>query len=264
MKAFIVLLVLGLAATSLARPELNFSEVKESIKKIKEARKKCQSNPATALDESTLKNLARGGVPPANAGAYALCISKTLNWQNADGSVNTAVIQSRGQAIFGNKPELQAIIDECAVAQENPEATAIHLFKCYRKYSPHHDEHEHRLHYAEVAKSVKKIKDSHEKCQANSATALEDGALKQVLKGGEAPANFGAYSLCVSKALEWQNEDGSINRAYLEERGQALSEGNDTTYKAILDECAVAQANPEATAVHLFKCYRKYASHHIG
>nr|WNH96195.1 odorant binding protein 13 [Anthonomus eugenii] len=136
MKQFVVLLVFALAATTMAKPEVNKDQVAHSAQKVKQAHEKCQADPATAVDESALKNLHKGGEAPANIAAYTLCISKNLGWQHEDGSINKDYIQSRAEAIFGASPKLQQIVDECAAGQATPEATAQHLFKCYRKYSP--------------------------------------------------------------------------------------------------------------------------------
>ncbi|XP_050300645.1 uncharacterized protein LOC126739144 [Anthonomus grandis grandis] len=136
MKQFVALLVFALAATAMARPEVNKEQIAQSAQRVKQAHDKCQADPATAIDDGALRNLHSGGAQPANMAAHALCISKGLGWQNADGAINKDYIQSRAEAIFGSNPKLQQIVDECAIAQATPEATAEHLFRCYRKYAP--------------------------------------------------------------------------------------------------------------------------------
>nr|UWL63306.1 odorant binding protein 16 [Pagiophloeus tsushimanus] len=140
MKHFIAVLLCALVASALARPEVNQDAVKESGRRIKEAHDKCQTDPATAIDEEALKNARKSGAPPAppaNSGPHSLCISKAVGWQNEDGSINKANIEEKAHAIFGEQSDIKNILDECVVAQENPEATAVHLFDCYRKHAPH-------------------------------------------------------------------------------------------------------------------------------
>ncbi|XP_030753589.1 uncharacterized protein LOC115880508 [Sitophilus oryzae] len=138
MKQFALVVFLACVAATLAAPRLEAdpAKAKASQEKLKEAHQKCQSNPATSVDQQALKALRDGGEKPANYGAHALCISQNLGWQNADGSVNKDVVQSRAEAIFGQSPKLSEIVNECTQPQANAEETAIYLTRCYAKYSP--------------------------------------------------------------------------------------------------------------------------------
>jgi len=147
MNNFIVAIVAcALIATAWARPEVDTAAVRESGQRLKEAHEKCQADSATSVDEAALKGLRSGGPAPANLGVHTLCLSKALGWQNADGSVNKSVVESRAQAIYGDNPDLQRIVEECTKPQENDVATAFYIFNCYKKYAPHpanapHDHH---------------------------------------------------------------------------------------------------------------------------
>ncbi|KAF7284579.1 hypothetical protein GWI33_021959 [Rhynchophorus ferrugineus] len=135
MNQLIIVVFFACVAALLASPEPN-AAARESQEKLREARQKCQSNPATAIDESSLRGWTRDGPRPANYGAHSLCISKTLGWQNEDGSVNTDTIRARAENILGSSPKLDEIVSECAQNKANAEETAIHLTRCYGKYAP--------------------------------------------------------------------------------------------------------------------------------
>ncbi|KAF7284580.1 uncharacterized protein LOC143205132 [Rhynchophorus ferrugineus] len=137
MNQLSVVVFFACVAALLASPlEPNAAAARESQEKLKQAHQKCQSDPATAVEEASLKGLARGGPKPANYGAHSLCISKALGWQNEDGSVNADTIRARAENIFGSSAKLDEVISECAQNQANAEETAIHLTRCYAKYAP--------------------------------------------------------------------------------------------------------------------------------
>lgn len=78
MKQFALVVFLACVAATLAAPRLEAdpAKAKASQEKLKEAHQKCQSNPATSVDQQALKALRDGGEKPANYGAHALCISQ--------------------------------------------------------------------------------------------------------------------------------------------------------------------------------------------
>nr|APG79365.1 pheromone binding protein 4 [Cyrtotrachelus buqueti] len=142
MNQLTVVVFFACVAALLASPlEPKAAAAQASQDRLKAAHHKCQSNPATAVEESALKALTSGGPKPANYGAHALCMSKALGWQSEDGSVNTETIKARAENIFGPSPKLNEIVNECAQNQANAEETAVHLTRCYVKYAPRHNGH---------------------------------------------------------------------------------------------------------------------------
>ncbi|XP_060536112.1 uncharacterized protein LOC132708029 [Cylas formicarius] len=133
MKYLVAFALLLTVASTLA-------DLKEEAKqKIKVAHEKCQGNPETHVDEAVLEKIRKGEKPdhPQNLGAHSLCISKTLGWQNQDGTVNKALITDRATQHIQDAAERQKYLDECAVDKENEKATAINLFKCIGRYTRH-------------------------------------------------------------------------------------------------------------------------------
>ncbi|XP_066245452.1 B1 protein-like [Euwallacea similis] len=137
MNSSVALLVCALFVGVLARPEINQSAVDASRNRLKEAHKTCQSNPATAVDETALNNLLKnGGSSPENLGNHSLCISKILGWQNQDGTINKDTVEKGAIAIYGNNEKLQKLVADCTAPQPTPEQAAIKLIKCYRSNTP--------------------------------------------------------------------------------------------------------------------------------
>ncbi|KAL1513942.1 hypothetical protein ABEB36_003280 [Hypothenemus hampei] len=135
MKFFIAILL------SLAFAMVMGNASDEAKEKIKAANQKCQGDPKTAVDKTTLKAYidSKGTAPaPENIGAHALCVSKELNWQNADGSVNREHLKERISAHVDDASKVDEILNECAVVKDNEEATARHLFRCFYKYAKDH------------------------------------------------------------------------------------------------------------------------------
>nr|UWL63310.1 odorant binding protein 20 [Pagiophloeus tsushimanus] len=116
----------------------------EDRQKLKNAHDKCQADPATAIDEDALKTLRESkgkGASPPNGGAHALCVSKSLGWQNADGSINKDHLKERISANVDDAAKVDEIFAEATVEKENETATAEHLFKVFFKYN--RDRHDH-------------------------------------------------------------------------------------------------------------------------
>lgn len=110
-----------------------------------------------------------------------------------------------------------------------------------------------------------RIKGAHDKCQQDPATAVDEAAFAayRTSKGqGEEPANLGPHDLCVSKALGWQNADGSVNEAYLRER-ISLAVHDSAKVDQLVAECKGSESDEIAIARNLFKCFGKHAQQHL-
>nr|UWL63311.1 odorant binding protein 21 [Pagiophloeus tsushimanus] len=118
------------------------ADTDEEVKQlVKDAHKKCQEDPATAVDEAELKALrdSKGkGPAPANGGAHALCVSKALGWQKADGSVNKDFLKEKISEDIHDSAKVDEILAEATAEKENEVATAEHLFKLFFKYNREH------------------------------------------------------------------------------------------------------------------------------
>ncbi|KAL1489595.1 hypothetical protein ABEB36_013544 [Hypothenemus hampei] len=111
-----------------------------------------------------------------------------------------------------------------------------------------------------LEESRNRMRNAHKTCQGNSATAVDEAALKTMLQNPKAPRpeNIGPHALCVSKALGWQNEDGSVNRDEVESRAKALY-GDNERLQQLVNECTAPQSSPEEAALKLIGCYRANA-----
>ncbi|XP_066142774.1 uncharacterized protein [Euwallacea fornicatus] len=114
-----------------------FGDLREDIKvKIKKAGDKCQENPATAVDKDAWKAYTESkgkGPEPANSGPHALCVTKELKWQKADGKVNREYLKERLQALQQDPVKSEEFLNECAVDKDTEIDTAKHMFKCFFK-----------------------------------------------------------------------------------------------------------------------------------
>ncbi|XP_066262232.1 uncharacterized protein [Euwallacea similis] len=117
-----------------------FGDFREELRaKIKKAGDKCQEDPATAVDKEALKTYleSKGTSPePANSGVHALCVTKELKWQKADGKVDREYLKERLQAHQQDPVKSEEFLNECAVDKDTDIDTAKHLFKCFYKRYP--------------------------------------------------------------------------------------------------------------------------------
>ncbi|XP_050301855.1 uncharacterized protein LOC126740020 [Anthonomus grandis grandis] len=82
-------------------------------------------------------------------------------------------------------------------------------------------------------------------------------AANNALRGYSRSFNVNEHFLCFSKALGWQNSDGSLNRKNIE--GNVDKELGYAKAQQFKDECIIEYSTPELTAGHLFNCAKNYA-----
>ncbi|XP_019877201.1 uncharacterized protein LOC109605073 [Aethina tumida] len=108
------------------------------------------------------------------------------------------------------------------------------------------------------------LKNAHEKCQADPATAVEKGAMKLIHEGKAAEVkNLKPHILCMAKTNKIINEDGKINVEFLKSK---WAEHYDAADLAKLEPCLVEKDTPENTAAHLAKCQHEAVGsilHHV-
>nr|WJJ63266.1 odorant binding protein 8 [Pachyrhinus yasumatsui] len=96
----------------------------------------CQSDPDLFVDEKIFKALREGKSPklPANFGDHAFCMLNNLDLQDDEGNVlKPGVRQAVTQSHTENSDE---VVHECsAIDKDTPEATALALFGCLKKYN---------------------------------------------------------------------------------------------------------------------------------
>nr|UTN00822.1 odorant binding protein [Semanotus bifasciatus] len=97
-----------------------------------------------------------------------------------------------------------------------------------------------------------RIRGAYKSCQSDPATSIDLELLKTTRDPSKVP-NFGAHSLCVTKKLDLQNENGDINKDTLKSRlAEVLTD--EAKINKTVEDCAVQRATPEETAARLLKC----------
>nr|WJJ63274.1 odorant binding protein 16 [Pachyrhinus yasumatsui] len=126
-----------LFASALALSDADKEKFKETIKKIDEAHQHCNKDASTHVDEEAVRKMTReNGPEPEKLGAHTLCVTKQLNWQHADGSVNEEYLRPRIKAALVDRPDAEEIVTKCLEPQDTPEKTAKHIFGCFMKHTP--------------------------------------------------------------------------------------------------------------------------------
>ncbi|XP_066145162.1 B1 protein-like [Euwallacea fornicatus] len=112
------------------------------------------------------------------------------------------------------------------------------------------------INHSAAEASKNRLREAHKTCQSNSVTAVDETALNNLLKnGGSPPENLGPHSLCISKILGWQNQDGTVNKDNVQKGATAIYGNNEKLQKLVVD-CTAPQPTPEQAAITLIKCYR--------
>ncbi|KAJ8965536.1 hypothetical protein NQ317_011938 [Molorchus minor] len=104
-----------------------------------------------------------------------------------------------------------------------------------------------------------KLKQFHDECQADPATHVDEDLLKKA-RNGEHVEGVGKHSLCLSKKLGFQKENGDLDKESIK---SSLSKyiTEETKVKEILDKCAVQKLTPELTAENLLRCLFENRGH---
>ncbi|XP_049825718.1 uncharacterized protein LOC109605075 [Aethina tumida] len=100
-----------------------------------------------------------------------------------------------------------------------------------------------------------KVREAHEKCQTDPATAVPKGSLKLIQEGKASEVkNLRPHILCMAKIANVIKEDGKLNTDLLRSK---WAEHYDAADMAKLQACLVDKDTPEETAVSLVKCQRE-------
>ncbi|XP_066262797.1 uncharacterized protein [Euwallacea similis] len=112
--------------------------ITEDVKtRLKQSKDKCQLDPKTAVDQEGLQKYisSKGKEPaPENIGQHALCVSKEMKWQKADGTVNKQYLRERLSIIEKDAAKVDQFLNSCAVDKATEVETARNLFNCYDKH----------------------------------------------------------------------------------------------------------------------------------
>nr|WRW24849.1 odorant-binding protein 14 [Rhynchaenus maculosus] len=109
----------------------------------------------------------------------------------------------------------------------------------------------------EAAKaSMKRVLQAFKKCQEDEKLHVASEELENQDPDQPIPATYAPWTFCVSKELHWQDEQGKINKHYLEKLANTIL-GDSTKAKELLDACLVEKATSEETALFLYNCWRK-------
>ncbi|XP_030764825.1 uncharacterized protein LOC115889047 [Sitophilus oryzae] len=115
--------------------------------------KGCQDNPETHVDDEVFKKLLKNEHVdlPDNFGKHVLCMNKGLNIITSDGQVNKEGIKTHIQHVIQDEAKVESILNECSVAKDNLEETALSIDACLRKNhvfkSEHLKSHDHGHHH---------------------------------------------------------------------------------------------------------------------
>lgn len=63
-------------------------------------------------------------------------MSKKLGYQDADGKVVKSAVKEGLEKLITDGTKVEDSVADCAVDKETPEATALNLWHCMRKFGP--------------------------------------------------------------------------------------------------------------------------------
>lgn len=112
---------------------LSSADTRTHNQKYQEARKKCQEDPATKLDEETLKNAFKGEINKSIFGPHAVCIYRHLGILDKQSNVNKVELRNNLDYVITDTDKLEAVVKECGKRRITPEETAVEIFKCTKK-----------------------------------------------------------------------------------------------------------------------------------
>ncbi|KAJ8980115.1 hypothetical protein NQ317_010901 [Molorchus minor] len=112
------------------------------------------------------------------------------------------------------------------------------------------------------SEKVKKLKAYHTAClnQTSANTSLIEAAGK-----GEfvEDSRLKEYFLCLSKKIQFQNEDGEIQKNVLRQKMTEVFRDPLVTQQ-LIEKCAVKQDSPQNTAFNTLKCYYENTPNHVN
>ncbi|XP_056632479.1 uncharacterized protein LOC130442409 [Diorhabda sublineata] len=121
----------------------------EQIESYKKIHEKCQSDPATKIDEASFEKMRRGEqVNDPNLGKHTLCMHVGSGVQNQNGDINLDKLKQIVEGGRNDKDKVNEIISKCGTrTSTNAEEAAIGLSDCLKKYRPAPPPGEHHGHH---------------------------------------------------------------------------------------------------------------------
>nr|APC94202.1 odorant-binding protein 4 [Pyrrhalta maculicollis] len=137
---------------AVASAEITPEQQAEQFKKIHD---KCQSDPATHVDDAVFDKLRRGEkVTEPNLAKHTLCMNVGSGIQSENGDINIEKLRTILERGPANKAKVDEIIGKCGTrSSTNAEEAAEALANCVRQYRPerpegdHHGPHDHHHHH---------------------------------------------------------------------------------------------------------------------